>query len=47
MGGSAQQWTTILPDALRPGTEVALRLVMTKFGPPTVDIGCALCLERP
>ena len=46
MGGSARTWTTVLPDNLAPGTEIELRLVMTKFGPPAVDIDYEIRLEE-
>ena len=45
MGGSAQEWGTLLPGELAPGSEVVLNLVMTKFGQPSARIGYEIRLE--
>jgi len=38
-------WSTRLPADLRPGSRIALRLVMTKFGSTGVRIGYELRVE--
>ena len=45
MGGSAQSWTTTLPAALIAGSPIELRLVMTKFGPPEVELAYEILLQ--
>ncbi len=45
MGGTAREWTTIIPSDVVPGSEMQLRVVMTKFGAPAVRIGYEVLLE--
>ena len=45
MGGSAREWTVILADDLVPGSEVEIRLVLTKFGGPNVSLTYELALR--
>ena len=45
MGGTAREWTAITPSDLVPGSEMHLRVVMTKFGEPAVRIGYEVRLE--
>ncbi len=51
MGGTAQAWTTVIPSDLnladlKPGSSLELRVVMTKFGSPAVNIAYEVRLER-
>ncbi len=45
MGGTAREWTAIIPSDVVPGSEMQLRVVMTKFGEPAVRIGYEVRLE--
>ena len=45
MGGSARVWEAVLPADLVPGSEVELRLVMTKFQAPEARVAWELRLE--
>ncbi|MCH8109153.1 MAG: hypothetical protein IIB15_03405 [Chloroflexi bacterium] len=45
MGGSAREWSTVISSDIVPGSQVELRLVMTKFGPPGVRIAYEVRLE--
>jgi hypothetical protein len=45
VGGSAQEWGAILPSDLVPGSDMALKLVMTKFGSPSVRVGYEVFLK--
>jgi len=45
VGGSARTWRTTLKDDIDPGSEIELRLVMTKFGAPAVDIAYEIRVE--
>ncbi|MCH8184635.1 MAG: hypothetical protein IH862_00855 [Chloroflexi bacterium] len=45
MGGTAREWTAIIPSDVVPGSEMQLRVVMTKFGGPAVRIGYEVLLE--
>lgn len=47
MGGVAREWTVILGDDITAGSQLDLRLVMTKFGAPAVVIGYSVDLEAP
>ncbi len=39
MGETAREWSAIIPSDVVPGSEMQLRVVMTKFGAPAVRIG--------
>ena len=45
MGGSAREWSTVISAGGVPGGKLRLRLVMTKFGSPSVRIGYEIVLE--
>lgn len=45
MGGSAQTWTIMLQDDLDPGGDIELRLVLTKFSAPSVDVSYEIALQ--
>ncbi len=45
MGGTAREWRGPLPGDVVPGSRLDLRLVMTKFGSPSVRIGYEVRLE--
>lgn len=45
MGGSARTWTGTLPADLAAGGTIQLRLVMTKFGSPAVQIAYAISVQ--
>ncbi len=45
MGGSAQEWGTVLNSDLVPDGQLNLNLVMTKFTPPDVRIAYEVRLE--
>jgi hypothetical protein len=45
VGGSAREWRTALRADLPPAATVELRLVMTKFGAPPVDVAYEVRLE--
>lgn len=45
MGGSAREWSTVLPSDLVPGTALELHLVMTKFDRPGVLIAYEVRVE--
>ena len=46
MGGTAREWTAIIPSEVVPGSQMELRVVMTKFGEPAVRIGYEVRLEQ-
>ncbi|MFQ5705565.1 MAG: hypothetical protein ACE5HT_16295 [Gemmatimonadales bacterium] len=46
MGGSAREWSATLPADLVSGSEIEIRLVMTKFGGPNVDVQFDVVLEK-
>ena len=39
MGGSAQEWQARIDEGLVAGSQIELRLVMTKFGGDAATIG--------
>lgn len=45
MGGTAREWTAIIPSDVVPGSKMQLRVVMTKFSAPAVRIGYEVLLE--
>ena len=45
MGGSARKWSKVIAADASPGKTIQLRLVMTKFGPPSVRIGYEISME--
>lgn len=45
MGGSAREWSTVLPSGLVAGGTFELRLVMTKFDAPAVSIAYEVRVE--
>jgi hypothetical protein len=45
VGGSAREWSSILPADSVPGDAIDLRLVMTKFGGEAVEVGWKLRVE--
>ena len=45
--GTAREWRGPLPGDVVPGSRLDLRLVMTKFAPPGVQIGYELLLMGP
>ena len=45
MGGSATRWETTLDDVPRAAGALTLRLVLTKFGAPAVEIAYRVLLE--
>ena len=45
VGGSAQAWSVDLSEAIEPGSDLELSLVMTKSGAPDVRIGYEIRVE--
>ncbi len=45
MGGSAHEWDAVLDNDLVGGSTLEVRLVMTKFGPPAVEIAYSVDVE--
>jgi hypothetical protein len=46
VGGTASEWQLVLPAALQPDTPLELRVVMTKWQPPSVRIGYEIRLAE-
>ena len=47
MGGSAHQWTVLLVDDIRPGTDFVVRLTVGKAGGAQTKVGWQLSIEDP
>ena len=47
MGGSAHQWTVLLGDDVRPGTDFVVRLTVGKAGGAQTKVGWQLSIEDP
>jgi hypothetical protein len=46
LGGVARRWVGTLPTAVRRRGGISFRLFLSKFGPPDVQVGYAVRVER-